>query len=87
MTLTLNEDFSPWWNLPKYRNKEIPAKQYSNEIVVEQMAGNRGWPGPETDVKYWVKLANGKAVGFRHPRTEKGRYKKHAEFPVYNFIK
>jgi len=39
---------------------------------------NDGWPGPEKDVKYWVRLKNNKAVGFREVKPGK------AEFPVYD---
>lgn len=81
--LTLNEDFAPWWNLKKYQDRDIPARKFGDRIVVYKHGSNRGWPGEEGDVEYWVELDNGFAVGFRHGRSESGvRRAKYAEFPV-----
>lgn len=80
---TLAEDFHPWWNMHKYKNHEIPAREFGDCEITEQHASNRGWPGEQKDVEYWVELDNGFAVGFRHGRTESGaRRAKYAEFPV-----
>jgi hypothetical protein len=38
-------------------------------------------PTPENEVKYWVELVNGMAVGYYEPRLGK------AEFPVYSMQK
>jgi len=84
---TLLDDFGIWWNMPKYRKQEIEAKKYGNQKIVEKKVGNYGWPGPEKDVKYWVVLENGKAVGMRHGKSDSGlRRKKYADFPVYEMI-
>jgi hypothetical protein len=81
--LTLAEDFEIWWNMPKYRKREILAKEFGNQKIVYKNASNRGWPGEERDVDYWVELENGFAVGMRHGRSESGmRRAKYADFPV-----
>lgn len=86
--LTLGEDFSPWWNMRKYQTRDIPAREFAENIVVYKHASNRGWPGEEKDVQYWVELDNGLAVGMRHGRSESGvRRAKYAEFPVYPLSK
>ena len=80
--MTLEEDFDIWWNkMRKYRTHDIPAKEFSKIKLIARHGSNRGWPGPQKDVKYWVELANGYAVGFRHDRGEI-RWKKYAEFPI-----
>jgi hypothetical protein len=76
--MTLLEDFNIWWNLPKFADIEIPAKEFSEVEIVQRNASNQGWPGPEKDVHYWVELENGMAVGIITPR------KKPATFPVYS---
>mgnify|MGYP005728458907 CR=1 FL=1 len=76
--MKLIEDFDIWWSMPKYKKKDIPAKQYSQQEILEDTALKEGWPGPEVDVKYWVRLENNKAVGFREVKPGK------AEFPVYD---
>tara|TARA_R110002153_G_scaffold259111_1_gene418684 strand:- start:212 stop:490 length:279 start_codon:yes stop_codon:yes gene_type:complete len=82
---TLQDDFGIWWDMPKYRNKDFEAKKYAQNMITKVMVGNRGWAGPEKDVKYWVELDNGKVVGFRHGMSKGGeRRAKYAEFPVYN---
>jgi hypothetical protein len=83
MKLTLQEDFHPWWNMKKYKNQDIDAKQFSDVQVKRKWPGNKGWPGPEKDVMYWVELVNGYAVGFRHGKGAGGRRTKYAEFPFY----
>ena len=80
-TKTLKQDFGIWWDMKKYKKKDIPAKTYSNNKIIETHALNTGWPGPEDDVNYWVELDNGMAVGFREAKPGK------AEFPVYNVLK
>ena len=85
--LTLGKDFYYWWKLPKYKKHEIPAKEFKEVLVTKRHGSNSGWPGEEKDVKYWVELKNGLAVGFRHPRSETGkRWAKYAEFPVVKLI-
>ena len=76
--MTLVEDFNIWWNLPKFADIEIPAKEFSEVEIVNRNASNQGWPGPEKDVHYWVELENGMAVGII---THK---KKPAIFPMYS---
>lgn len=61
--MTLYEDFSIWWDMPEYKNVEIAAKQFSDIEIKTKNASNDGWPGPEKNVKYWVELENGMAVG------------------------
>ena len=81
--LTLAEDFEMWWNMRKYRKRDIPAKLFGHQKITVKHASNRGWPGEQKDVDYWVELENGYAVGFRHGRSESGmRRAKYAEFPV-----
>ena len=74
---TLGLDFQWWWNMRKYKKKDIPAKQFSDVKIKDRNAGNYGWPGPEKTVKYWVELENGWAVGMHEPKRGK------AEFPMY----
>ena len=82
----LENDFGIWWDLPKYKNLDIEAKRYANNYITKVMVGNKDWPGPEKDVKYWVILDNGKAVGFRHGMSDGGKRRaKYADFPVYDF--
>lgn len=81
---TLNDDFKYWWRLSKYQKQDIEARELFGHLeVIERIPDFRGkdWPGPETDVTYSVRLSDGTRVGFREPRTEKGRRKKYAEFP------
>jgi len=86
-SLTLAEDFAPWWNMSKYHSREIEAKKFGNQTVKTRHASNSGWPGPEKDVDYWVELDNGFAVGFRHGRSESGiRRAKFADFPVVKMV-
>ena len=86
--LTLAEDFEMWWDMPKYRNHDIPAKEFGNQTVTYKHGSNRGWPGEERDVDYWVELDNGFAVGMRHGRSDSGmRRAKYAEFPVVKMSK
>ena len=73
----LKDDFGIWWNMKKYKKQDIPAKQHGNQPIVETHALNTDWPGPETDVNYWVELDNNIAVGFRESKPGK------AEFPFY----
>lgn len=75
--MKLIDDFIDWWEMPKYAGVDIPAKQYSEVEIVSRHGSNRGWPGAETDVDYWVELENGIAVGIITPK--KGM----ASFPVY----
>ena len=83
---TLAEDFGIWWDMPKYANRDFEARKYADNMIVKVDLGNRRWPGPEKDVKYWVVLDNGKCVGFRHGMSEGGKRRaKYAEFPVYNY--
>ena len=82
-SLTLAEDFEMWWNMRKYRKRDIPAKEFGDQKITYRHGSNRGWPGEQKDVDYWVELENGFAVGFRHGRSESGmRRAKYAEFPV-----
>jgi hypothetical protein len=76
--IKLKEDFGIWWDMPKYKKKDIPSKQYSDRYIVDIHSLNSGWPGPEEDVNYWVELDNNIAVGFHEPQSGK------AEFPFYN---
>lgn len=78
---TLGLDFQWWWNMRKYKKKDIPAKQFSDVKILDRNAGNHGWPGPEKTVKYWVELENGWAVGMHE--VKKGK----AEFPMYEMPK
>lgn len=84
---TLREDFSAWWEvLPKYRKREIEARdRFGDEEVRERIADSNGklWPGPEENVQYFVKLWNGAFVGFRETRTETGKRSRYAEFPIF----
>ena len=85
--LTLSEDFNIWWNMRKYKDREFPARQFGDQIIVQKNASNKGWPGDEKDVEYWVELANGYAVGMRHGRGPSGaRRAKYAEFPVVKMV-
>ena len=79
--MTLEEDFGIWWNMKKYKKQDIPAREYSKVEIREVNGLNTGWPGPETEVQYWVELENGMAVGYYEPRVGK------AEFPVYSMQK
>jgi len=84
---TLEDDFGIWWNMPKYENQDFEARKYAKNMITEVGLGNRSWPGPEKDVKYFVVLDNGKCVGFRHGMSESGKRRaKYAEFPVYDYI-
>ena len=86
-SLTLAEDFEMWWNMRKYRKREIPAKEFCDQKITYRHGSNRGWPGEQKDVDYWVELENGFAVGFRHGRSESGlRRAKYAEFPVVKLV-
>jgi hypothetical protein len=76
--MKLIEDFDIWWDMPKYKNIEILAKEFSDVEIKQRNGSNRGWPGPEKDVHYWVELENGWAVGII---THK---KKPAIFPMYS---
>lgn len=78
---TLGLDFQWWWNMRKYKKKDIPAKQFSDVKIVDRNASNVGWPGTEKTVKYWVELENGWAVGMHEPKRGK------AEFPMYEMPK
>ena len=49
--MKLGEDFGIWWNMKKYKKKDIP-KQYSKVEIKEVNGLNEGWPGPEKEVKY-----------------------------------
>ena len=53
---TLEEDFGIWWNMPKYKTRDIEARAYANNKIVKTNASNKDWPGPEKDVKYWLYL-------------------------------
>jgi len=66
--MNLNDDFDIWWKMSKYKDVEIPAKKFSNVEILDRHGSNRGWPGPETTVDYWVELENGVAVGIITPR-------------------
>ena len=76
--MKLIEDFNSWWDMPKYKDSEIPAKEFSDVEIVQRNGSNAGWPGTEKDVHYWVELENGFAVGIITPK------KKPATFPVYS---
>lgn len=75
--MRLIDDFDIWWNMPKYKDVTIPARQFGEVEIVQRNGSNRGWPGPEKDVQYWVELENGWAVGIITPK------KKAATFPMY----
>lgn len=75
--MKLIEDFDIWWDMPKYKDAEILAKEFSDVEIVQRNGSNSGWPGPEKDVHYWVELENGYAVGIITPK------KKPAIFPFY----
>lgn len=75
--MKLSDDFNIWWDMPKYQEVEILAKEFSEIDIVQRNASNQGWPGPEKDVHYWVELENGYAVGIITPK------KKTASFPFY----
>ena len=79
--MKLKEDFGIWWDMKKYKKQDIPAREYSNVEIKEVNGLNTGWPGPETEVQYWVELENGMAVGYYELRVGK------AEFPVYSMQK
>lgn len=74
--MTLNEDFGIWWNMAKYKDADIPAKELGNANIVCKHGGSHGWAG-EKGVKYWVELDNGFAVGILTPK------KGNATFPFY----
>jgi hypothetical protein len=76
--MKLIEDFDIWWDMPKYKNVEILAKEFSEVEIKQRNGSNKGWPGPEKNVHYWVELDNGYAVGIITPK------KKAATFPVYS---
>lgn len=76
--MKLIEDFNIWWNMPKYKDTEILAKEFGEIEIKQRNGSNAGWPGPEKEVQYWVELENGYAVGVVTPR------KKPATFPVYS---
>lgn len=78
--MTLEEDFNIWWNMPKYQDVTIPARQFGTVKILARHGSNFGWPGPEKDVNYWVELENGWAVGIVAPR------KKNASFPLYMML-
>ena len=84
---TLNEDFNAWWKLPKYKNSDIEARDKFGELeVLERIADTSCtmWPGPENDVKYFVRLTKKVCVGFSHEKPEGSkRYPNLADFPVY----
>lgn len=80
--MTLYEDFKYWWNLPKYKTHEFPAKEHAQKQILKRHGSGQGWPGDEP-VSYWVELEQGVSVGFFHGKTPTGRYKKYAEFPVH----
>lgn len=83
---TLNEDFGIWWNMSKYTKQDIPAKKFGEVKIVERHGSNSGWPIKEQkDVKYWVLLENGWAVGFHHPKVNERRAK-YARFPMVNML-
>ena len=75
--MKLIEDFNIWWKMPKYKDVTIPARQFGDVNITGKHGSNRGWPGSERDVKYWVTLENGWAVGIITPR------KGNATFPMY----
>lgn len=89
MMTTLNEDFSGWWNMRKYRDRDIEARtKYGEFEIYERIADSSGkeWPGEEKDVKYFVRLYDEDQevfVGFREERTETGRRRKYALFPIH----
>lgn len=76
--MTLIEDFNIWWDMSKYKDVEILAKEFSDVEIKQRNGSNKGWPGPENNVHYWVELENGYAVGIITPK------KKPATFPVYS---
>lgn len=76
--MTLNEDFSIWWNMAKYQKATIPAKEFRDIEITVKHGSNTGWPGPERDVHYWVELANNWAVGIITPELNMGN----ATFPM-----
>lgn len=78
--MTLFEDFDIWWKMPKYKDVEILAKEFSDVEIKQRNGSNKGWPGPEKNVHYWVELENGYAVGIITPK------KKPATFPFYRMI-
>jgi len=41
---TLQDDFGFGWNLPKYRNRDIEAKQYASNMITNGNVGKDGWP-------------------------------------------
>jgi hypothetical protein len=78
--MTLFEDFDIWWKMPKYKDVEIPAKEFSDVEIKQRNGSNKGCPGPEDNVHYWVELENGMAVGIITPK------KKPATFPFYRMV-
>ncbi len=86
-SLTLAEDFDPWWKMRKYQDRDIEAMKYADQVIKMRHGSNYGWPGEQKDVEYWVELKNGMAVGFRHGRSSTGvRRAKYAEFPVVKMV-
>ncbi len=86
-SLTLAEDFDPWWKMRKYQDRDIEAMKYADQVIKMRHGSNYGWPGEQKDVEYWVELKNGMAVGFRHGRSSTGvRRAKYAEFPVAEMV-
>ena len=86
-SLTLAEDFDPWWKMRKYQDRDIEAMKYADQVIKMRHGSNHGWPGEQKDVEYWVELKNGMAVGFRHGRSSTGvRRAKYAEFPVVKMV-
>jgi hypothetical protein len=80
--LTLGEDFRMWWGMPRYTTMSIPARQMADMEVTVRHGSNSGWPGPEKNVKYWVELENGWAVGIIVP-TRDTELRETATFPFY----
>lgn len=74
--MTLNEDFGIWWDMAKYKDEDIPAREYGNANIISKHGSEFGWAGI-AGVQYWVELDNGYAVGIVTPR------KGNATFPFY----
>lgn len=77
--MNLYEDFKYWWDLPKHKKADIPARKLGDLEVVRRHGSKQGWPG-KGDVKYWVELENGTSVGFLETKSENGR--RRVTFPV-----
>jgi len=83
---TLNKEFDAWWKLGKYKKRDIPARDLHGHEEIRTVIPDstcKDWPGPEDDIKFFVRTWEDTYVGFREPRTDTGRRARYCEFPVW----